>query len=396
MAIGAVVGRPARQGLAGAAGERPGPLRRPGRGRLRGGQRALRPGGGDPALPPPRRRDAGAADQPGSRGQVVVLDGAHAGRLEGIRALAYDGTELPVTEADVKVAPRSPPATSTGAPPPLPPEGDHRGARPASARRCGAGSRARRAASTPSSASGPFPPAVAARLRAGSIRRVVVIGQGTAAVAGQSFAAILSGLVSRRRAARGGHDRDRALGLRPARRPARHARGRRQPVGHHHRHQPHGRPGSRAGRGRHRHREPPQQRPHRQGRRRALHVRRPRRGDERGLHQGLLRPGRRGRPAGLRHRRARRHRRRAPSPRAAGRAAGAARRHDRGDRPPGRHRRGRPPLRARRAATGRWWATARTRWPPRRSGSSSPSSATSRSPATSPRTRSTSTCPPSR
>ena len=50
----------------------------------------------------------------------------------------------------------------------------------------------------------------------------------------------------------------------------------------------------------------------------------------------------------------------------------------------------------RRSATGPSSATAPTRSPPRRSGSSSASSATSRSPATSPRTRSTSTCRPSR
>ncbi len=31
-----------------------------------------------------------------SRGQVLVLDGARAGTVEGIRRLAYDGTELPV------------------------------------------------------------------------------------------------------------------------------------------------------------------------------------------------------------------------------------------------------------------------------------------------------------
>ena len=42
----------------------------------------------------------------------------------------------------------------------------------------------------------------------------------------------------------------------------------------------------------HRHRQPPRQRPHRQGRRRALHVRRARRGDERRVDQGVLRPGR--------------------------------------------------------------------------------------------------------
>ena len=48
------------------------------------------------------------------------------------------------------------------------------------------------------------------------------------------------------------------------------------------------------------------------------------------------------------------------------------------------------------SGTGRSSATARTRSPPRRSGSSSASSATSRWPATRPRTRSTSTCRPSR
>ncbi len=39
-----------------------------------------------------------------------------------------------------------------------------------------------------------LPESVRARLRAGSIRRVVVIGQGTAAVAGQSIAAVLTAL----------------------------------------------------------------------------------------------------------------------------------------------------------------------------------------------------------
>ena len=34
-----------------------------------------------------------------SRGQIVVLDGSRAGRLDGITRQAYDGTLLPVTEA---------------------------------------------------------------------------------------------------------------------------------------------------------------------------------------------------------------------------------------------------------------------------------------------------------
>ena len=36
-----------------------------------------------------------------SRGQIVVLDGAQAGTLEGISRLAYDGTPLPVTDDDI-------------------------------------------------------------------------------------------------------------------------------------------------------------------------------------------------------------------------------------------------------------------------------------------------------
>ena len=59
-------------------------------------------------------------------------------------------------------------------------------------------------------------------------------------------------------------------------------------------------------------------------------------------------------------------------------------------------RRGGAAVRADRSATGRSSATASTRSPPRSCGSSSASSATRRSPATSPRTRSTSTCPRSR
>ena len=65
-------------------------------------------------------------------------------------------------------------------------------------------------------------------------------------------------------------------------------------------------------------------------------------------------------------------------------------------RPPRRSSPTPPAASHRPSATGRSSATAPTRSPPRRCGSSSASSATSRSPATSPRTRSTSTCRPSR
>ncbi|MGH9287432.1 MAG: SIS domain-containing protein, partial [Acidimicrobiales bacterium] len=39
-----------------------------------------------------------------SRGQIVVLDGSRAGTFDGIERLAYDGTPLPVAEADVATA----------------------------------------------------------------------------------------------------------------------------------------------------------------------------------------------------------------------------------------------------------------------------------------------------
>ena len=71
-----------------------------------------------------------------------------------------------------------------------------------------------------------------------------------------------------------------------------------------------------AGRHGHRDREPPQQRPHRQVRRRPLHVRRARRGDERRLHQGVLRPDRGRFLLALRDRRRGRRRRRPSTERA--------------------------------------------------------------------------------
>ena len=95
----------------------------------------------------------------------------------------------------------------------------------------------------------------------------------------------------------------RAVRLRAAARHERHARHRRQPERHDHRHQPHRRPAPRPRRGGARHRQPALERPHRQGRRRALHVRRARRGDERRVDQGVLRPGRGRDAAGLRDQR---------------------------------------------------------------------------------------------
>ncbi|HSL58600.1 MAG TPA: SIS domain-containing protein [Acidimicrobiales bacterium] len=132
------------------------------------------------------------ADNPvASRGQVVVLDAARAGEVAGIRRLAYDGTELPVDEAElvrpeittrdidrgdhphyllkeISESPRSFRATLRGK---LVVDGD--------------GLRVALGDDT-------LPADVRADLAAGRIRRVLVIGQGTAAVAGESLAAVLT------------------------------------------------------------------------------------------------------------------------------------------------------------------------------------------------------------
>ena len=112
------------------------------------------------------------------------------------------------------------------------------------------------------------------------------------------------------------------------------------------------------------------QRPHRQGRRRAVHVRRARRGDERRLDEGVLRPGRR--RARCWPARSPRRPGSAPPPAHELLAAlrDAARRDAHGARPP-RRRSPRPPgASPQPSATGRSSATAPTRSPPRRCGSS--------------------------
>jgi glucosamine--fructose-6-phosphate aminotransferase (isomerizing) len=128
-----------------------------------------------------------------SRGQIVVLDGARAGELAGIRRLAYDGTELTVTANDlvsaqvttrdidrgdaphfllkeISEAPQSFRKTLRGK------IVEHDGLLRASV-----GARA-------------LPEHVVTAVRSGQIHAVRVIGQGTAAVAGQSAARLLDEL----------------------------------------------------------------------------------------------------------------------------------------------------------------------------------------------------------
>jgi glucosamine--fructose-6-phosphate aminotransferase (isomerizing) len=130
-------------------------------------------------------------------GEIVVLDGADAGELDGIVRLAYDGSDLPVTAADVVTAEVTTRDINRGDAPHFllkeiseAPLSFAKTLRGKIVERDGllhadVGQRA-------------LPPDVAARLAAGTITRVRVIGQGTAAVAGQSTAAILDELTDAR------------------------------------------------------------------------------------------------------------------------------------------------------------------------------------------------------
>ena len=387
--------------LPGPARQRPGALRRPGRGRLRRGQRALRRwsrrprpylrmDGETPATQRPERHPWPAGPPRGAR----------PARSRASSGLAYDGTPLPVARRRAGHRRDHHPRHRPGRLPPLPAQGDLRGAGVVPQDAAGQGRSSATAASQVRLGDDTLPAALRPGLRGrahpadpghrpGHRRgRRPEPGRGHrgAAVADDRvesravLATELSGfgladdmsdtLVVAVSQSGTTTDTNRTVDLVRAR------------------------GGRVVGR-----RQPPQQRPGRQVRRRALHLRRARRRDERGLDQGVLRPDRRRLPA-----------RPWPSPTRsavrpghpvdarARRPAGPARRHATQVLGPAREPspRPRPAAGAAAAATGRWSATGPTASPPPRSGSSCPSSATSRSPATPPRTRSTSTCRRSR
>ena len=133
----------------------------------------------------------GNPDNPSTgRGQVVELDGGRAGTVEGVSRWAYDSTELPVSAAEVV---RTSITTRDID------RGDHRhyllkeiNQAPESFRKTLRG-RIVGSGSTLRVSLGPetIPEPVRTGLRAGSLSRVLVVGQGTAAVAGESLAAAL-------------------------------------------------------------------------------------------------------------------------------------------------------------------------------------------------------------
>jgi glucosamine--fructose-6-phosphate aminotransferase (isomerizing) len=126
-----------------------------------------------------------------SRGQVVVLDRAGAGELAGIERLAYDGTPVPVTDDDVVTAQITTRDIDRG---------DHAhfllkeiGEAPSSFRKT---LRGKLGDDGVTLGDDTLPPALRKQLADGSIRQVLAIGQGTAAVAARSFAAFLAELAA--------------------------------------------------------------------------------------------------------------------------------------------------------------------------------------------------------
>jgi glucosamine--fructose-6-phosphate aminotransferase (isomerizing) len=132
-----------------------------------------------------------------TRGQVVVLDSRRAGTLEGITRLAFDGTQLPVRAEQVSRAEITTRDIDRG-------EFPHFllkeiSESPASFRKTLRGKILERDGRLEVALDEETLSAdIRARLRSGAIRRVVAVGQGTAAIAGQSFAAVFSTLVGSR------------------------------------------------------------------------------------------------------------------------------------------------------------------------------------------------------
>ncbi|MCU1380201.1 MAG: glucosamine 6-phosphate synthetase, contains amidotransferase and phosphosugar isomerase domain [Acidimicrobiales bacterium] len=126
----------------------------------------------------------------GEPGQVLVLDRDHAGELAGIRRLTYDGTELPLTDADVSFATITTRDIDRGAFPHFLLKEISEA--PQSMRKTLRGKLVERDGLTQVAVGEETLPAdVRERLAAGSIARVLVIGQGTAAVAGQAIASAI-------------------------------------------------------------------------------------------------------------------------------------------------------------------------------------------------------------
>lgn len=131
-----------------------------------------------------------------SRGQIVHLRGDAAGHLDGVERLAYDGTPLPVATDDLTTASITTRDIDRGSSPHFLLK--EMTEAPGSFRKTLRGRLVDREGGGLQVALGPdtLPPDLCERLAAGAVARIVVIGQGTAAVAGQSLATALDDLLS--------------------------------------------------------------------------------------------------------------------------------------------------------------------------------------------------------
>src|SRR5262249_18518838 len=122
-----------------------------------------------------------------SRGQIAVIDAQRAGTVKGIERYSYDGSALPVSDADLTQAEITTRDVDRGSYPPFLLKEICEA--PASFRKTLRGRLldvdGRLAVSL-----GPdtLSPELRERLRSGAIRRVVAIGQGTAAIAAEAAA----------------------------------------------------------------------------------------------------------------------------------------------------------------------------------------------------------------
>jgi glucosamine--fructose-6-phosphate aminotransferase (isomerizing) len=137
------------------------------------------------------------ANNPSSRGQVIVLDGDLAGTVDGMSMLAYDGTDLGLNESHVAIAEVTTRDIDRG---------EHKhflakeiGEAPASFRKTLRGKIGERDGNLFASLdTSVVPQHVIDALAAGKIARIRVIGQGTAAIAGRSLVQLLRTLVDHR------------------------------------------------------------------------------------------------------------------------------------------------------------------------------------------------------
>ena len=128
-----------------------------------------------------------------TRGQILILSAAKAGTTQGVRRISYDGSELPVAASEWQTAHITTRDIDRGAFPHFllkeiteSPESFRKTLR----------GRIHEHDNGDLSADVGLPDAIVSRLRSGQINKVLVIGQGTAAVAGQSLAATLDRLVA--------------------------------------------------------------------------------------------------------------------------------------------------------------------------------------------------------